>query len=125
MSTYKYLLVALFVIVGCIWYYYIDPSLYVFTPKCPVKQLTGWDCPGCGFQRALHASLHGHFIEAIHYNLFLLLAIPLTCLWILNGIIIQQTNSPQNKIRLMNLNRTIIYLYIFFYFSWFVIRNFK
>lgn len=28
---------------------------------CPVKYLTGYDCPGCGFQRSLLALLKGDF----------------------------------------------------------------
>jgi len=28
---------------------------------CPIKFLTGFDCPGCGFQRSLFALLEGNF----------------------------------------------------------------
>lgn len=37
-------------------------------PRCPVKWLTGWDCPGCGSTRALHALLHGRVAEAWGLN---------------------------------------------------------
>lgn len=33
---------------------------------CPIKSLTGYDCPGCGFQRALLALLKGNFYESVH-----------------------------------------------------------
>lgn len=31
---------------------------------CPFKYLTGYDCPGCGFQRSLLALLGGNFSES-------------------------------------------------------------
>ncbi len=34
---------------------------------CPFKKLTGYDCPGCGFQRSLIALLQGNFNESLHY----------------------------------------------------------
>lgn len=47
-----------------------DPSAEIF-PKCPVKALTGYSCPGCGSQRALHALLTGRPMEALGYNAML------------------------------------------------------
>ena len=51
-----------------------DSGLY---PRCMFLQLTGWQCPGCGSQRALHALLHGHFAQAWHYNAMLFILTPL------------------------------------------------
>ncbi|WP_460679796.1 DUF2752 domain-containing protein [Mucilaginibacter koreensis] len=31
---------------------------------CPIKYLTGIDCPGCGFQRSFVALLHGNFHQS-------------------------------------------------------------
>jgi len=33
---------------------------------CPFKYLTGYDCPGCGFQRAVLALVKGNFHESFH-----------------------------------------------------------
>lgn len=35
--------------------------------SCPYKYLTGIDCPGCGFQRALLSLIKGEFLESILY----------------------------------------------------------
>ena len=32
--------------------------------SCPFKELTGYECPGCGIQRSFVALLKGDFIEA-------------------------------------------------------------
>ena len=121
--NHKYAIVTTCIVIGCILYYHVDPASYAFMPKCPVKLLTTLDCPGCGFQRALHATLHGHFVEAVNYNLFLLIAIPITCIWCLNGLLLEKTTNQNQKTLLIRLNYGIIYFYIIGYFAWFVIRN--
>jgi hypothetical protein len=35
-----------------------------FLLPCPFKYLTGYDCPGCGFQRSVLALLNGNFHES-------------------------------------------------------------
>ncbi|GGU57388.1 DUF2752 domain-containing protein [Lentzea flava] len=51
-------------------------------PKCPIKWLTGFNCPGCGATRMVHALLHGDIVGAFHYNAVLLvLGVPLV-LWL-------------------------------------------
>ena len=45
-------------------------------PRCPIKALTGFDCPGCGSQRMIHALLHGDFAGAWRQNPFLIVMIP-------------------------------------------------
>ena len=54
------------------------PAQYGFYPTCPIHQLTGLKCPGCGITRALAALTHGQLTEAVHDNALLLLLIPLT-----------------------------------------------
>ena len=57
-------------------YFIFDPSSFGFFPKCPFYVMTGFDCPGCGSQRAVHHLLHGEFISAFSMNPILILAIP-------------------------------------------------
>ncbi len=53
-----------------------NPAEFSFFPKCPFHYFTGFDCPGCGSQRALHALLHGEILKAAGYNLLFLLSLP-------------------------------------------------
>lgn len=65
------------VVVFCFFYYHFDPSR---APRCFFKVLTGYDCPGCGSQRAFHSLLHGDVAAAWGYNPFVFFAVP-AALW--------------------------------------------
>ncbi|WP_405206072.1 DUF2752 domain-containing protein [Aquimarina sp. LLG6339-5] len=78
---YGYLL-ALVPIFFFIRYYYLnDPGSSTgegFFPSCPFHLLTGYHCPGCGSQRAIHDLLNGRILQALQHNLlFVILAIVL------------------------------------------------
>lgn len=57
-----------------------------FMPRCPVKWSTGWDCPGCGSQRAFMALLHGHPMAALRANLILPLAMAYLAVMLLSWL---------------------------------------
>lgn len=56
--------------------YFIDTTQAVFAPKCFFFQMTGFKCPGCGTQRALHELAHLRIFGVARYNPFLFFAIP-------------------------------------------------
>ncbi|GAA4302296.1 DUF2752 domain-containing protein [Compostibacter hankyongensis] len=58
-------------------YFLYDPAHSALFPACPFHRLTGLDCPGCGSQRALYQLLHGHILDALGYNLMMVMALPL------------------------------------------------
>ena len=62
-------------------YALVDPALGYF-PSCQIYRWTGVRCPGCGTQRALHALLGGRLGEALHYNYYLLIMLPLGLLYL-------------------------------------------
>ncbi|MBO4243591.1 MAG: DUF2752 domain-containing protein [Bacteroidales bacterium] len=63
---------------GGIYFYAVyDPEHSgSFFPKCGFYVLTGYKCPGCGTQRALHHFLHGDFLGAFKQNALAFLAVP-------------------------------------------------
>jgi hypothetical protein len=61
---------------GLIIYFSFDPAKIDFFPKCPFLSLTGWLCPGCGSQRAIHQLLHGNVANAFQYNPLFVSIIP-------------------------------------------------
>ncbi|MDE5595882.1 MAG: DUF2752 domain-containing protein [Muribaculaceae bacterium] len=64
------------VIAAVIFYAAVDPSSTRWAPRCMLRSLTGYDCPGCGLQRAVHALLHGDIAAVWHYNPFLFFLLP-------------------------------------------------
>lgn len=55
-----------------------------FALPCLFKSLTGYDCPACGGQRALHALLCGHGREAFGLNPYLAIMGPcVLTVWLL------------------------------------------
>ncbi len=54
------------VAIAVLWAF--DPGTAGFFPGCPMFLWTGWQCPGCGTTRALHAVLHGDVATAWAFN---------------------------------------------------------
>ena len=71
MKNKKRLLITIAIILTAILlliFFYIDPTIYPFFPKCPFKVATGFECPGCGSQRAFHQLLHLNVAAAFRHN---------------------------------------------------------
>ncbi len=57
--------------------YLVDPNNPANAyPKCPMKALTGLDCPGCGGLRATHSMVHGDIAGALHHNALAFVIVP-------------------------------------------------
>lgn len=102
-----------------ILYYLIEDPAGGLMPRCVVKSITGWSCPGCGSQRFLHALLNGHPLEAVSYNYF----IPGGFLLI--GVVIwleaTRKSHPQRYRRFMQ--PLYLYLVLALIIAWMLVRN--
>lgn len=99
----------------------VDPNEAVWMPKCALKLLTGYDCPGCGATRALHAALHGDLTAAIRYNFFLVAGLGYAILaaaasWL-------PVSRRHERLRRAVLGRTAGWVYITLFFAWWIVRN--
>ena len=110
--------VALLMLFGAIYYAY-DPSSSSAFPRCSFLSLTGYKCPGCGSQRAIHALMHGDFAGAFRYNALLLVSIP----WVAYCLFAetQRVRNPRLYVRLNS--HFVIWLFFIAVMLWWVLRN--
>ncbi len=54
----------------------LDPSTDQAFPLCPLKYVTGADCPACGGLRAVHALSRGDVVGAADHHVLLVMAVP-------------------------------------------------
>lgn len=102
-------------------YYRCNPLDNHWFPQCIVKQLTGFSCPGCGVQRAIHSFLNGRFGEALSYNYFFVISLPYAA-----SVGIAYVLQKLHKCRRISefLEHCLFArVYVCCFFVWFVIRN--
>lgn len=59
-----------------IFLFFYNPADIMIFPRCPFLVLTGLKCPGCGTLRGIHSLLNFRFLDAWHYNPFMIISIP-------------------------------------------------
>lgn len=104
-----------------VFLFFTNPLESQLAPKCFWKLATGTDCPGCGFQRALHAFLHGNFADAARYNFFLILALPYLFAVILSDLVFR--GERRERWQRFTHSRYMLWAYIIIYCVWWVVRN--
>lgn len=114
-----YILVGVAVAAVCAVYFSVDPAVSRFVPKCLFHELTGWQCPGCGSQRMLHALLHGDIVAAWHHNAVLLLLLPLLAplLW----LELNRTRHPRLYMRVHSVSVALTAVSLLV--AWWIFRN--
>ena len=100
-------------------YYAVDPTSSALFPQCGFLTLTGYKCPGCGSQRAIHALLNGDVATAFRYNAMLFIAVP----WILLCLFAetQRVRNPRLYARLHP--PVLIWLFLAMLLAWWLLRN--
>lgn len=68
------------VAVAAVVFFVCNPEAVPVFPRCPFHVLTGWQCPGCGLQRAVHSLLHLDVAAAFHHNALFVSALPYVAL---------------------------------------------
>ena len=109
----------LLVIAFLFTYLFFDPVNYNFFPKCQFFLLTGYKCPGCGSQRAIHALLNGHLCEAIKLNAVFVTSIPIVCTYLFGEIFKNKYPVFWRKIN----SKKVIFTLLFMFVAWWILRN--
>jgi len=106
----------------------VDPNEPGHYPLCPLRAVLGWDCPGCGGLRGMHALLTGDPLLALDHNVLLALVVPLAIVtwtrWLLRswrGVAPQETaRDPRHQRRWTAVTIAVIGVALAFG----VVRNF-
>jgi|SRR5690606_2941046 len=53
-------------------FFVLDPAEHSLFPQCLIYSSTGYYCPGCGSQRAIHSLLHGNMAGVVQNNFLFL-----------------------------------------------------
>jgi len=102
-------------------YYFNNPTEGSIFLSCPFKLVSGYNCPGCGSQRAIHQLLHGNIEAAFRLNPLMLLSLPL----IIYGLGTKIRNfifGTSSRVQLFYSN-IFIYTYFSIAIIYWVIRN--
>ena len=113
------LIVAMMVIAFLLTYLFFDPTAYDFFPKCQFLLVSGYKCPGCGSQRAIHALLNGEILEAIRFNAIFVISIPIIGIYLFGEIFRSKFPLFWSTIN----SKKVIYTLLFMYIAWWILRN--
>ncbi|GAA2438190.1 hypothetical protein GCM10010191_61690 [Actinomadura vinacea] len=75
----------------------VDPNEPGNYPTCPFLALTGFQCPGCGALRTLHALAHGQFGTAIALNVFVVSMVPVLAFFWLRWTVARARGRPARR----------------------------
>ena len=93
-----------------------------YFPKCPFKELTGYKCPGCGSQRAIHYLLNFDIFNAIKENLLLVISIPYLILGFIFDLIKVKNRKMLLWRKILFGTKSIIIILILIISFW-ILRN--
>lgn len=99
-------------------YAFFDPAETAF-PRCPFFVFTGYKCPGCGSQRAIHALLTGDIVTAWHNNAMLLLFAPIAAAMLLSEFFRERV--PRLNKALTSTATVVVIVALLF--IWMLLRN--
>lgn len=54
--------------IAALFFYFLDVSVPEHMKKCPLYDVTGLYCPGCGGTRAVVCMFHGKFLDSLKYH---------------------------------------------------------
>lgn len=81
--------------------------------------LTGYQCPGCGSQRAIHALLHGNIVDAFKFNAGFIIGLLVIAIYLFAEMFKTHFNRFY---RILN-SPTAIYSILAAIIAWWVLRN--
>jgi hypothetical protein len=99
-----------------------NPENSHFYPKCPFRMVTGYECPGCGSQRAVHYLLNGKIDSAFQANALLVFSIPYILILFLAELLKSKSRFFMRLYKIL-FGRIAIWIVFVIIIIWWVARN--
>ena len=117
----KQVAICVFLVSVVCLYFFVDPSKNSYFLRCPLKLISGYECAGCGVQRAFHELLHFRLLEAFKYNALFVLSIP----FLFIALIINFSKNHKLKLALGRFikSRTFVFLVLIIVFVFSLLKN--
>ncbi|NLL27350.1 MAG: DUF2752 domain-containing protein [Bacteroidales bacterium] len=115
------LVIAVFVVLVII-YSKLNPENSNLFPKCPFRVLTGYECPGCGSQRAVHYLLNLEINNAIKANALLVFSIPYILILFFAELLKAKSKFFMNLHKILYSTKAIWVVFIIIV-VWWIARN--
>lgn len=109
------------IVAGLFLLFLVNPEQSAYLPKCSFYALTGFECPACGTQRAIHQLLHLHPKEAFRYNPFLLVSLPYLSLFVWTEWFDPAKKCP--RLYAFCRHRYVLHGYVLLIILWWIGRN--
>ena len=102
-------------------YFFVDPAKSAYFLRCPLKTFSGYECAGCGVQRAFHLLLHFRFLEAFKFNPLFVLAIP----FLVFALLVKLSKNEKLKIGLQRFlsSKLFVFLVLTIVFVFSLLKN--
>lgn len=110
------------IIILIIIYGKLNPENSNLFPKCPFRVLTGYECPGCGSQRAVHHLLNLEIKNAIKANALLVFSIPYILLLVFAELLKSKSKFFMNLYKTLYNSKAIWAVFVIIVF-WWIARN--
>ncbi len=118
----KWILISCGLVIFFLIYKLINPYETDFFPKCIFLQLTGYQCPGCGSQRAMHHLFNFELYPAFKENMLLVVSIPYLLLGAYFDMVSLKTER-QFRIRKMLYGQRAIMVILVIVIGFWILRN--
>jgi len=122
LTNIKRIFVIVILIILVVIYTKYNPNKSSYFPKCPFLSITGYKCVGCGSQRAIHSLLNFEFLDALYYNVLLVIFIPYLMIGFLLELLKLKFITIKKIYNAFFNTKTIFFILVLFLCFW-IIRN--
>lgn len=99
-----------------------DPNQYDFYLKCPFFEMSGYKCPLCGSQRAIHNLINLNIKNALYENALLFILLPYLIIIVLLSFYRKSNKGVKNLYQLL-INKIAKTIVIVLAILFWIIRN--